>query len=396
MKNYKLHISEGYNDTYGLEMLVKKEIEKCAIMTFQSHGYELIKTPTLEYIDVYSSGCMQKPDLYSLINRQGEVLALCNDMTSSIARFVCSNNLEGPLKYCYTADVFRYPRLYQGKKHQFLQAGIELIGRDGISSDVECILLAHKLLKACNANEFTIHIGSAVFLDALFEDYKLSNELKNEIFSVIENKDYVTLNKVLHEHLDKDKADFIVDLMLVGGKLKYIDNLINELKNTKAYDELCYLKNVYQTLKDLGVENIIFDFSIYSYANYYTGIIFAVYINGISKAVIEGGRCDNLFSSFGKDMKNIGFGFDVDALTSYALANNLFEIKHEKYLSFVSDDSIVFACKNNDELRSKGIIVNDLAFNCINCAKKYAKANGYDKVLEYKNNTVKLWEVSEC
>ena len=38
MKNYKLHISEGYNDTYGLEMLVKKEIENCTIKTEKNYG----------------------------------------------------------------------------------------------------------------------------------------------------------------------------------------------------------------------------------------------------------------------------------------------------------------------------------------------------------------------
>ena len=53
MKNYKLHVSEGFKDTYGNEMLVKKEIEARVLNVFESYGYELIKTPTLEYIDVY-------------------------------------------------------------------------------------------------------------------------------------------------------------------------------------------------------------------------------------------------------------------------------------------------------------------------------------------------------
>ena len=48
MKNYKLHVSEGFKDTYGNEMLVKKEIEARVLNVFESYGYELIKTPTLE------------------------------------------------------------------------------------------------------------------------------------------------------------------------------------------------------------------------------------------------------------------------------------------------------------------------------------------------------------
>lgn len=394
MKNYKLHTSEGYKDTFGLEMLIKKEIEHRILNEFKHFGYELIKTPTVEYIDVYSSNGMQKPDLYSLINRQGEVLALCNDMTSSIARYVCSNHLDGQLKYCYTADVFRYPRLYQGKKHQFLQGGIELIGSAGLESDLEPIFLAYKCLKACGVKDFTIHIGSAQFFNMLLADFDISNELKALINESIRDKDYVTLNNVLHSSLEKNKADFIVDLMLRGGKLKYIDNLIDELKGKKSCAELCYLKEIYLTLKDLGVENIIFDFSIYSYAGYYTGLVFAVYINGISKAVIEGGRCDDLFKTFGTDLKNIGFGLDVDALSLYVLENNLMDLENKKYLAYCCDkESFGLACKNNNELRNMGIIVNHLSFTTFDEALYYAKLHGYEMVLEYKNNTLNSKEV---
>lgn len=394
MKNYKLHTSEGYKDTFGAEMLIKKEIEHRIISTFKHFGYELIKTPTVEYIDVYSSNGMQKPDLYSLINRQGEVLALCNDMTSSIARFVCSNHLEGQLKYCYTADVFRYPRLYQGKKHQFLQGGIELIGSNSIESDLEACHLACKCLNLCGATNYTLHIGSAKFFNDLLDEFNISLELKKLINEAIQNKDYVTLNNILHESLETSKADFIIDLMLRGGKLKYIDNLIDELKDFKVCEELKYLRSIYTTLKELGIDNIIFDFSIYSYAGYYTGLVFAIYIDGISKAVIEGGRCDELFKTFGSDLKNIGFGLDIDALSLYALENNLMDLKNVKYLAYSLDiDSLILASKTNNELRNKGIIVNHLTFTNQAEALEYAKNNGYIKVLEYKNNTLKTLEV---
>src|SRR5574344_1970428 len=109
MKNYKLQLSEGFRDVYGEEMLVKQEIGVRIMHEFSSFGYEMIKTPTVEYIDVYSEHGLQKPDLYSLINRQGEVLALCNDMTSSIARYVASSKLDAHCtkKYSYVADTFR-------------------------------------------------------------------------------------------------------------------------------------------------------------------------------------------------------------------------------------------------------------------------------------------------
>ena len=394
MKNYKLHISDGFRDIYGKEILIKKELENRILGIFESYGYELIKTPGVEYIDVYSKSG-QKPDLYNLINRQGEVLALCNDMTRSIARFVSTNNsLKGStFKYCYSADTFRYPRLYQGKTHQFLQSGCELIGDNSIESDIQIIYLAHKVLKACNCNKFTINIGSPLFLKQLMEDFSINDSIRNIIYSCIEKNDYVSLRKVLNDNLNKENAELIFELMLKGGRLKFIDSLIQKLKGYKSCDELIHLKKIFNSLKDLGVENIIFDFSIYSYQDYYTGIIFNIYIDNVVKYVVNGGRCDSLFKEFGKDLCDIGFGIDVDILTDYVIDNNLISVKNEKYLSITDSESFIKATLNNDVFRGEGIVVNEMKFDSDEDAYNYAKENGYSKIIEYKNNEIKIKEV---
>lgn len=395
MKNYRLHLSEGFKDTYGDEMLVKKEIEGKTLDIFAKYGYELIKTPTLEYIDVFSKDGSQKPDLYNLINRQGEVLSLCNDMTASIARFVCSNNSlpMGPKKYCYIADTFRYPRLYQGKNHQFLQAGVEFIGDSSFEADIRVISLAYETIKACNVKDFTVHLGSSDFLNALFLDFGIDNDIKNKVYSLIDNKDYVTLRTTLEEVLDDDNANFLIDLMLKGGKLHYMEKLIASLEGKSSKSKLVYLKQIYETLNLLGIDNIVFDFSIYSYAKYYTGIIFAIYVGGIGKTVVSGGRCDNLFKDYGKDLSDCGFGLDIDSLATYVLENNLINVKKRKCVSYIHDGELIRATKENNELRDAGVVVSEVHFNSLEEALNYAKENGYQAVMEYKDNTSKLWEV---
>ena len=392
MKNYKLHTTEGFSDTFGYEMLIKNEIKNRIEKLFKSYGYDLIKTPALEYIDVYSSGGMQKPDLYNLINRQGEVLSLCNDMTSSIVRFVASNNLEGKMKFSYTADIFRYPKQYQGKKHQFLQAGIEYIGENNINAEIETIYIAHKALKAIGINDFTIHVGSIKFLNLLFKDFNLSDDIIKKIKLYIEENDYVSLNEVLKSNLDESKAKFLYELMLKGGKLKFIEHLILDLKDYSCVSELKFLKQIYNSLRELGTDKIIFDFSICSYAKYYTGIVFSVYVDNISKEVISGGRSDILFNEFDKDLADIGFGLDIDALGQYALENNTIKIENQKYLSY-HDSYSSYAYKNDDNFRDNGIIVNNLDFSSLDEAFKYAKANDYDKIIYYKDDSFSLVEV---
>lgn len=396
MKNYKLHISDGFKDIYGAEALVKKELENRVLNTFARYGYELIKTPGLEYIDVYSLDGGQKPDLYSLINRQGEVLSLRNDMTASVARHVASNNSlpEGTLKYCYSAETYRYPRLYQGKNHQFLQAGIELIGDDSLEGDVSVIYLAHKTLKDCNCKSFTINIGSSLFLSTLLDDFKINDELKESIYKTIENKDYVTLREILNKNIDSTKAEFIIDLMLRGGRLKYIEGLMKTLEGTKSLEVLKYLKQVYLTLRELDVENIIFDFSIYSYAEYYTGIIFNIFIDNVTKYVVQGGRCNTLFKEYGKDLPDVGFGMDLDVLTDYVLGNSLIDVKSEKYLSFQGDEFFVKAMKGIEDLNNQGITVSWVKLNSLDEALAYAKSHGFTKVICYTENGMSLKEVA--
>ena len=300
------------------------------------------------------------------------------------------------MKFCYSADTFRYPRLYQGKNHQFLQAGVELIGAKGPKIDAEVIYLASAVLKKCNVSDFTIHIGSSEFIEALLVDFNVPSIAIDAIHLCIENKDYVTLKQNLYNNISKENADFIIDLMLKGGRLHYLEALMEKLKNTKSYSVLCSLKETYLLLNNLGVFNILFDFSIYSYAEYYTGIEFSIYVDGISCAVIEGGRCDNLFKSFGCDLPNIGFGLNIDSLTDYTLIYDTILINEKKYLSICDDASFEYAFKMNNELRENNVIVNHISISSLEEALKYAKENKYNAVIEYKNNEKKIWEVPLC
>lgn len=399
MKNYKLQTSEGVRDYIGEELLIKEEIESRLKNLFQSYGYNLVKTPTFEYLDVYMSKGVQKPTLYNLINRQGEVLALRNDMTSSIARIVASKDSSDilPKKYCYIANTFRYPRLYQGKSHEFTQAGIELIGISSKKADIECIKLAFQALNEISINKFTIHIGSSLFINSLLSDFGIKADDINQILTIIANKDFVMLNEYLVSiNLSKDKIDLLLNLMRNAGKLNFLQGVIDKLNGLSSASILEDLKGLYSELLKLGLVNrVVFDFSISSYVNYYTGVTFQVFADGIGRAVVSGGRCDNLLKTFGRDLPMIGFGLDVDAALDYIVSNKLIEVKKVRYVSFSDVSSHEVALKNNDKLRASGIIVEVSMHDSLEDTIKYAKALHAKKVLVYKNNELEEIEVGE-
>ena len=64
--------------------------------------------------------------LYRLVDREGQVLALRPEMTVPIARLVASRMKEhpAPLRLYYIGSVFRYDEPQSGRLREFTQAGL--------------------------------------------------------------------------------------------------------------------------------------------------------------------------------------------------------------------------------------------------------------------------------
>jgi ATP phosphoribosyltransferase regulatory subunit len=56
------------------------------------------------------------------------------------------------------------------------------------------------------------------------------------------------------------------------------------------------------------------DFSLINDVEYYNGLIFQGYVNGVSRQVLSGGRYDSLLRRFGKNQGAVGFALYLDAL----------------------------------------------------------------------------------
>jgi ATP phosphoribosyltransferase regulatory subunit HisZ len=55
--------------------------------------------------------------------------------------------------------------------------------------------------------------------------------------------------------------------------------------------------------------------------DYYTGMVFRAYTSGAGRAVLQGGRYDNLLGCLGRDLPACGFSTDIDALIDVLTGN---------------------------------------------------------------------------
>ena len=76
----------------------------------------------------------------------------------------------------------------------------------------------------------------------------------------------------------------------------------------------------------LPKENIRIDFSVINDMNYYNGIVFRGFLEGIPSGILSGGQYDNLMKKMGKSSGAIGFAVYPDLLESLSMPQKEYDI----------------------------------------------------------------------
>lgn len=83
----------------------------------------------------------------------------------------------------------------------------------------------------------------------------------------------------------------------------------------KAQEILDYMEQLYRSFENAGYRKyIMYDMGIVQKIDYYTGIVFRGYIEGVGIAVLSGGRYDSLYCNYGKSRNACGFTVDISAI----------------------------------------------------------------------------------
>ena len=302
--------------------------------------------------------------MIKFFDREGNIVALRPELTTPIAR-VASTKMQRepkPLRFYYIGNVFRYDNK-MGSQREFCQAGVELIGINSCKSDAEVIALAVECLKNSGLKNFFIDIGHINFFNGIMQSIKVKEKRKQEIKEAILNKDFVLLEKILSMEDIKDKEkEFILKMPTLRGEEEVLEEAEKMINNKLSLTALKEIKEVYNLLRDYGLEEyILIDLGIIRDFDYYTGIIFEGYTDYLGFPVCGGGRYDNLCSKFSRDLPSTGFAIGLERLAIILEKENADSLKLEgpdKYLVYYQNNKIYFrkALEIAGNLRKKGLI----------------------------------------
>ena len=297
----------------------KRFVEESILSVFARWGYQELITPLFEYLDVIAAGLgeglIEKG--YKLVDRStGRLMLLRPDVTPQIARLVAMLMADRPkpLRLSYRANVFRHEEEHAGRAREVYQIGGELVGLEGAQADAETIAIAIESLLSLGLMDFKMVLGHSEFFRGLLGSLDVSMETKHRIRLAMAKKDISYLKGILSAtSIPNRKVQALLALPRLFGGLEVIERAEKLSKDPVCRQALTRLREIYGILKSSGWEDrLLVDLSEVRGFDYYTGIIFEVFVKNLGFPVGRGGRYDHLIGKFGKPCPSTGFAFDIE------------------------------------------------------------------------------------
>lgn len=297
-------------------VLKNEEKAMLALRTlYQRYGYAQFKMSKFEEYDLYlrNKNFLVSDNIITFNDTNGRLLALKPDVTLSIVK---NTRDDGTLrKLCYNENVYRVSHTSHEFK-EIMQVGLECIGNIDVYSMSEVIMLAEESLKTISEDYF-LDISHMGFLTGLLDGVGIDEQSKSAVLKCVSEKNVMELEHLcrasgLSKH-DTEQLTAVASLYapFAQGIEMLCDISMNE-KTDSAVDEL---RQIYRTMSAMGAgSRVNLDFSIVNDMNYYNGVIFQGFIDGVPSGVLSGGRYDNLMHKLGRDAGAIGFAVYLDLL----------------------------------------------------------------------------------
>ena len=307
----KINKPRGTRDFLPEDTRKRRYIENKLRQTAKRWGYNEIKTPTFEHIELFTvkSGEGILGEIYNFKDKGDREIALRPELTAPVLRLYVSElqRAPRPIKLYYFDNCFRYERPQKGRFREFWQFGAEVIGSPRPEADAEVIALACKMLYEAGVNG-ELHVGHLGIIRTLFEG--LDTETQGQIMRLVDKKD----DKGLEDYLEQIDADIemrqkLLELIGLTGT-----NAVDEAKALLGdIEELATFGTLLELLDTHSLDYTV-NFGIARGLDYYTGMVFEIYSSGLGaqNQVCGGGsyRLAHLFG--GKEVESTGFALGFD------------------------------------------------------------------------------------
>lgn len=314
----KVQRSKGMRDLLPADMKMFRLVEKTGRECCLRWGYREVRTPTIEYLYLFTSAGTLTPGMlgkvYSFLDWDGwsgERVVLRPDGTIPVARLYAENlAATGPVRLFYSANIFRFEKEGENPRERW-QLGAELIGVSAGTAELELIALVLEIIGKLGLKDVEMRLSHAGLVRTIIDTLGLNHGEQSRLFDRILEGDEAVLNEL--EGDNRDYQEMLLPLLKLRGRSSdYLREQRDNLVKTRP-DITPYLDDFLKIVGRLDALGCQYNVDIASGAGfeYYTGAIFQLYYDG--EKIGGGGRYDALVAAMGgDDVPACGFALYLD------------------------------------------------------------------------------------
>ena len=284
------------------------------------YGYKEVITPVVEPYELLSakSGEEIRNRMFAFKDLGNRTVALRPEFTASIARLATTalKNEPKPLRTLSIGSVYRYDEPQRGRYREFWQSDFEVIGSNRPEADAEIILLTDNLMKTAGLRNYAFKIGHIGVIRGILSQESVDDKVQNAVLQRMDKKEYDEAFNMLNPRISQTLRG------LVELKSNNAFETVEKMKaHVKDFDEAAAaadnLSEILKLVTESGCEIETVDPGFGRGLEYYTGVIFEVYIPELDIALGGGGRYDRLIEVFGGEptpATGVAHGLDRIAL----------------------------------------------------------------------------------
>lgn len=316
---YALQSVNGTRDFPPNEMAARDWLFKTWDQVSQLHNFRKYDAPVVEHAELYTrkGGDDILKEMFSFTSEK-KTLCLRPEMTPTLARMAIMSTDVLPLKWFCQAQCWRFETVTKGRKREHYQWNADILGGDPVKTDVEVLSMIAMFFEkvGLTPDEVGIKISHRGLLQGVFEAIGVDSDRLETAFNLVDK-----IEKL-------ERTEFINMLMTYLGITMSGVNLILQLTSINKIEDLATIpidneiwkesvKNItaiFGLINEYGISQWLqFDASIVRGLSYYTGMVFeGFYKKGtIKKALVGGGRYDNLTQAYKPSSKLTAVGFGM-------------------------------------------------------------------------------------
>lgn len=389
----KIVKQKGTKDIYFDEMSIWQYVESNIRDIAKVYNLNEIRTPVFEATELYQRGVGDETDvvnkeMYTFLDKGGRSVTLRPELTAGVVRAYIENGFASeptPLKFWYTANMYRYEKMQKGRYREFSQFGVEIFGSDSYLADLEAIMISRDLFKRIGiVDDIVLNINSIG-----------CKECRKKYIEIL--KEYIKPH--LNNMCDTCKRRYETNPMrIIDCKEEKCQEILKDVPLITDY--LCdECSTDFENLKTiLNSANIPYNINkrIVRGLDYYNRTVFEYSTDSLGLALGGGGRYDTLVETLGgPHTPAVGFGMGFDRIVlvlkeSLKYKNRKKEI--DVFFATMTDESYPKIIELVQKLRDKNISCDyDICKRSFKASLKYANKQNSKYVIiigedELKNN----------